>query len=140
VEIGANTTIDRGALQDTVLEEGVKLDNLVHIAHNIQIGAHTAIAASVGVAGSTRIGQHCTIGGMTGLAGHITIGDNVHITGASPVTRSFTDPGLYSGNLPAMANSEWRKAVARIRQLDEMAKRIKALEKQVAAMQGKQGV
>jgi UDP-3-O-[3-hydroxymyristoyl] glucosamine N-acyltransferase len=136
VEIGANTTIDRGALEDTILEDGVKLDNLVHIAHNVQIGAHTAMAAASAVAGSTTLGRHCTVGGMAGIAGHVTIGDNVHFTGASPVTRSFKDAGLYSGNLPAMENTEWRKAVARIRHLDEMAKRLKALEKQVAAVQG----
>jgi UDP-3-O-[3-hydroxymyristoyl] glucosamine N-acyltransferase len=138
VEIGANTTIDRGALNDTILQAGVKLDNLVHIAHNVEVGAHTAIAAGCAVAGSTTIGRHCTFGGMAGLAGHISIGDNVHITGASPVTRSFTQAGSYSGNLPAMANGDWRKAVARIRHLDEMAKRLKALEKQIAAMQGDQ--
>ncbi len=136
VEIGANTTIDRGALEDTILEDGVKLDNLVHIAHNVQIGAHTAMAAASAVAGSTIIGRHCTIGGMIGIAGHVTIGDNVHFTGASPVTRAFKDPGHYSGNLPAMESAEWRKAVARVRHLDEMAKRLKALEKQVAAIQG----
>ena len=138
VEIGANTTIDRGALEDTVLEDGVKLDNLVHIAHNVRVGEHTAMAATAAVAGSTKIGRHCLIGGMTGMAGHITIGDNVQFTGASQVTRSFEEAGLYSGNLPAMENTEWRKAVARIRHLDEMAKRLKSLEKQVAAIQGDQ--
>jgi UDP-3-O-[3-hydroxymyristoyl] glucosamine N-acyltransferase len=138
VEIGANTTVDRGALEDTILENGVKLDNLVHIAHNVRVGEHTAMAASAAVAGSTKIGRYCMIGGMTGLAGHLTIGDNVQFTGASQVTRSFQEAGIYSGNLPAMENGEWRKAVARIRHLDEMAKRLKTLERQVAAMQGDQ--
>ena len=136
VEIGANTTIDRGALEDTVLADGVKLDNLIQIAHNVIIGEHSAIAGACGIAGSTKIGKYCTMGGMTGLAGHLTIGDNVHFSGATPVTRSFTDPGYYSGNLPAMNNSDWRKAVARIRQLDDMAKRLKALEKRIASEVG----
>lgn len=136
VEVGANTTIDRGALEDTLLEDGVKLDNQIQIAHNVQIGAHTAIAGSSAIAGSTKVGRHCTIGGLTGLAGHLTIGDNVHFSGATPVTRSFKEAGYYSGNLPAMDNADWRKAVARIRHLDEMAKRLKVLEKQVAAIQG----
>jgi UDP-3-O-[3-hydroxymyristoyl] glucosamine N-acyltransferase len=136
VEIGANTTVDRGALEDTVLGDGVKLDNLVHVAHNVTIGEHTAMAATAAVAGSTKMGRHCMIGGMTGIAGHLTIGDNVQFTGASQVTRSFKDAGVYSGNLPAMDNGEWRKAIARIRHLDEMAKRLKLLERQVAAMQG----
>jgi UDP-3-O-[3-hydroxymyristoyl] glucosamine N-acyltransferase len=136
VEIGANTTVDRGALEDTVLGDGVKLDNLIHIAHNVTVGEHTAMAAKAAVAGSAKIGRHCLIGGMTGIAGHVTIGDNVQFTGASQVTRSFKEAGLYSGNLPAMDNGEWRKAIARIRHLDEMARRLKALEQQVAAMQG----
>ncbi|MGD8590671.1 MAG: UDP-3-O-(3-hydroxymyristoyl)glucosamine N-acyltransferase [Chromatiales bacterium] len=139
VEIGANTTVDRGALEDTVLDDGVKLDNLVHIAHNVEVGEHTAMAATAAVAGSTKIGRHCLIGGMTGMAGHLTIGDNVQFTGATQVTRSFKEAGIYSGNLPAMDNGEWRKAIARIRHLDEMAKRLKALERQVAAMQTEQG-
>jgi UDP-3-O-[3-hydroxymyristoyl] glucosamine N-acyltransferase len=132
VEIGANTTIDRGALEDTVVENGVKLDNLIMLAHNVSIGEHTAIAGACAIAGSTQVGRHCTFGGMTGLAGHLTIGDNVHFSGASQVTRSFTKPGYYSGNLPAMDNTDWRRAVARIRHLDEMAKRLKNLEKQMS--------
>ena len=140
VEIGANTTVDRGALEDTVLEDGVKLDNLVHIAHNVSVGEHTAMAATAAVAGSTKIGRHCLIGGMTGMAGHLTIGDNVQFTGASQVTRSFKQAGVYSGNLPAMDNGEWRKAIARIRHLDEMAKRLKTLERQMAALQGEQDI
>ena len=131
VEIGANTTIDRGALEDTVLEDGVKLDNQIQIGHNVHVGAHTAMAAACAIAGSTKIGRHCTVGGVTAMAGHLTIGDNVHFSGATQVTRSFPDAGYYSGNLPAMANNEWRKAVARIRHLDEMAKRLRLLEKRV---------
>ncbi len=136
VEIGANTTVDRGALEDTVLGNGVKLDNLIQIGHNVQIGEHTALAAACAIAGSTKIGRYCTIGGLTGLVGHLTIGDNVHFSGASQVTRSFPHAGYYSGNLPAMENKDWRKAVARIRQLDGMAKQLKALEKQIAAAFG----
>lgn len=133
VEIGANTTVDRGALEDTVLEDGVKLDNQIQIAHNVRVGAHTAMAACSGISGSTRIGSYCTFGGQTGLAGHLTIGDNVHFSGASLVTRSFQEPGYYSGNLPAMENSKWRRAIARIRQLDELAKRLKRLERHIDA-------
>jgi UDP-3-O-[3-hydroxymyristoyl] glucosamine N-acyltransferase len=136
VEMGANVTIDRGALEDTQIADGVKLDNQVHIAHNVQIGEHTAIAGCTGIAGSTKVGRYCTMGGQVGLAGHLTIGDNVHFSGASQVTRSFTEPGYYSGNLPAMKNADWRKTIARLRHLDEMAKRLKELEKQIAAMHG----
>ena len=136
VEIGANTTVDRGALDDTVLEDGVKLDNLIQIGHNVHIGAHSALAAACAIAGSTKIGRFCTVGGLTGLAGHLTIGDNVHFSGASQVTRSFLDPGYFSGNLPAMEIGNWRRAVARIRQLDELAKRVKRLEKQVEEIHG----
>jgi UDP-3-O-[3-hydroxymyristoyl] glucosamine N-acyltransferase len=134
VEIGANTTIDRGALDDTVIHDGVKLDNQIQVAHNVVIGEHTAIAACVGISGSTRIGSHCSIGGGVGLAGHLEIGDHVHFTGQSLVTRSFSRPGFYSGNLPAGPNSEWRKNVARFRHLDELAQRIRDLE--AAVFQG----
>ena len=133
VEVGANTTIDRGALQDTVIGKGVKLDNQIQVAHNVQIGAHTAVAGCAGIAGSTVIGEHCTIAGGVGIAGHLEIGDHVHFTGQSLVTRSFKEPGAYSGNLPAVSNAEWRKAVARLRRLDEMAKRLKALESRLGA-------
>jgi UDP-3-O-[3-hydroxymyristoyl] glucosamine N-acyltransferase len=136
VEIGANTTVDRGALEDTVLHDGVKLDNLIQIAHNVEVGEHTAMAGCAGVAGSTKIGRHCTIGGQTGLAGHLTIGDNVHFSGASLVTRSFSEAGYYSGNLPAMENSVWRKMIARLRRLDEMAKDLKNLKKTVKRLTG----
>jgi UDP-3-O-[3-hydroxymyristoyl] glucosamine N-acyltransferase len=131
VDIGANTTIDRGALTDTIIEDGVKLDNQIQIAHNVHIGAHTAMAACVGIAGSTRIGRNCTLGGGVGVAGHLEIGDNVHFSGQTLVTRSFNEPGLYSGNLPAVPSGIWRKTVARIRQLEDIMRRLKRLEKQV---------
>jgi UDP-3-O-[3-hydroxymyristoyl] glucosamine N-acyltransferase len=136
VEIGANTTIDRGALRDTVIENGVKLDNQIQIAHNVKIGEHTAIAGCVGIAGSTTVGRYCTLGGGVGLSGHLEIGDNVHFSGQTLVTRSFKEPGYYSGNLPAVTNGEWRKAVARIRRLDATMKRLKLLEKSVSELCG----
>lgn len=131
VEIGANTTVDRGALRDTVIGEGVRLDNQIQIAHNVQIGAHTAIAGCAGIAGSTSIGKYCTLGGGVGISGHLEIGDNVHFSGQSLVTRSFKEPGYYSGNLPAVPNSDWRKTIARIRRLESVMQRLSALEKQV---------
>ncbi len=136
VEIGANTTIDRGALEDTVLHDGVKLDNLIQIAHNVEIGEHTAMAGCSAVAGSTKIGRHCTVGGLSGVVGHLTIGDNVHFSAATLVTRSFESPGYYSGGLPAMENGEWRKAVARVRRLEEMSMQLKALKKKVRKLSG----
>jgi UDP-3-O-[3-hydroxymyristoyl] glucosamine N-acyltransferase len=129
VEIGANTTIDRGALEDTVLHDGVKLDNLIQIAHNVEIGCNTAMAGCSAVAGSTKIGKDCTIGGQTGLVGHLTIGDNVHFSAATLVTRSFTKAGYYSGNLPAMENGAWKRMVARLRRLESMAKQLKSFKK-----------
>jgi len=134
VEIGANTTIDRGALRDTCIGDGVKLDNQIQIAHNVRIGEHSAIAGCAGISGSTTIGRHCTVGGGVGIAGHLEIGDNVHLTGQSLVTRSFTEPGAYSGNLPALPNAEWRKAVARIRRLNQMADRIRQLEQRLSEL------
>ena len=136
VEIGANTTIDRGALEDTVLHDGVKLDNQIQIAHNVEIGAHTAMAGCSAVAGSTKIGSHCTVGGLAGVVGHLTIGDNVHISAATLVTRSFESPGYFSGGLPAMENAEWRKTVARIRRLEETNKALKALKERVRKLEG----
>ncbi len=129
VEVGANTTIDRGSLRDTVIGDGVRLDNQIQIAHNVQIGEHTAMAGCVGVAGSTTIGKHCTVGGGVGISGHLEIGDSVHFSGMSLVTRSFTEPGYYSGNLPAVPNADWRKTIARIRRLERMAQRLNELEK-----------
>ena len=131
VEIGANTTIDCGTISDTVIADGAKLDNQIQIAHNVEIGENTAIAGCVGIAGSTKVGKNCTLGGGVGLSGHLEIGDNVHFSGQSLVTRSFTEPGFYSGNLPAVTKSEWRKTVARIRRMNDMMQRLKALEKQI---------
>jgi UDP-3-O-[3-hydroxymyristoyl] glucosamine N-acyltransferase len=139
VEIGANTTIDRGALEDTVLYDGVKLDNQIQIAHNVEIGEHTAMAGCSAVAGSTKIGRHCTVGGLTGVVGHLTIGDNVHFSAATLVTRSLESPGYYSGGLPAMENGEWRKAVARIRRLEVLNQELKALKKRVRVLEGGSG-
>jgi UDP-3-O-[3-hydroxymyristoyl] glucosamine N-acyltransferase len=128
VEIGANSCVDRGALQDTVLEQGVKLDNLVHIAHNVFVGAHTAMAACVGVAGSTRIGAHCTFGGQAGVTGHIEICDHVHIGAACSVTRSIHKPGSYGGLFPFDENGVWEKNAAALRQLYALRGRVRALE------------
>ncbi len=129
VEIGANTCIDRGAMDDTVIENGVRLDNLIQIAHNVQIGAHTAIAAGTGIAGSTRIGQRCMIGGAAGIAGHITIADDVVLLGRSMVIGSIPNKGVYGSGLPADDARSWRKTVARIRRLDRFDQRLKALER-----------
>ena len=129
VEIGANTCIDRGTLDDTVLEDGVKLDNLIQIGHNVRIGAHTAMAGCVGVAGSAQIGAHCTFGGGAGVLGHLRIVDHVHITAATLVTRSILKPGQYSGAFPIDDNANWEKNAATLRQLYALRQRLKALEK-----------
>jgi UDP-3-O-[3-hydroxymyristoyl] glucosamine N-acyltransferase len=128
VEIGANSCVDRGALQDTVLEQGVKLDNLVHIAHNVVVGAHTAMAACVGIAGSTRIGAHCTFAGQAGVVGHVQICDHVHIGAACAVTRSIHKPGSYGGLFPFDENGLWDKNAATLRQLYALRGRVRALE------------
>ena len=134
VEIGANTTIDRGALSDTLIGNGVKLDNQIMIAHNVQIGDHTAMAGCCGISGSTKIGKHCMIAGGVGMVGHIEVCDNVFISGMTMVTRSITEPGAYSSGTAMQPAGEWKKSAARIRQLDEMAKRLRELEKQLAAV------
>lgn len=131
VEIGANTTIDRGSLDNTVIEEGVKLDNQIQIAHNVHIGAHTAIAGCVGIAGSTRIGRCCGIGGGVGITGHLEITDNVQVTAMSLVTQSITEPGVYSSGMPLQANNKWHRNFVRFGQLDDMAKRLKKIEKKL---------
>jgi UDP-3-O-[3-hydroxymyristoyl] glucosamine N-acyltransferase len=131
VEIGANTAIDRGAIEDTVIEDGVKIDNLVHIAHNVSIGAHTVLAGQIGIAGSAKIGKHCAMAGQVGIVGHIEITDHVTITARGMVLHSITEPGTYSSGIPADTNIRWRKNVARFRQLDELAKTVKRLQKQV---------
>jgi UDP-3-O-[3-hydroxymyristoyl] glucosamine N-acyltransferase len=137
VEIGCNAAIDRGALEDTVIEDGVKIDNLVHIAHNVHIGAHTAIAACAAVAGSTKIGKYCGIGGMVGVVGHAEIADHVQITGMSMVTKSVSEPGIYSSGIPLEPNALWRKNVVRFKQLDDMWRRIKQLEAELQQLKGK---
>jgi UDP-3-O-[3-hydroxymyristoyl] glucosamine N-acyltransferase len=129
VEIGVNTAIDRGALADTRIGNGVKLDNQIQIAHNVQIGDHTAMAACVGISGSTRIGKHCMLAGGVGLVGHIDICDGVFITGMTMVTHSITEPGSYSSGTAMQPAAEWRKSAARIRKLDDMARRLQKLEK-----------
>ena len=131
VEIGVNTAIDRGALADTVIGNGVKLDNQIQIAHNVQVGDHTAMAACVGISGSTKIGKHCMLAGGVGLVGHIDICDNVFLTGMTMVTHSITEPGAYSSGTAMQPAAEWRKSAARIRQLDDLARRLKQLEKRV---------
>jgi UDP-3-O-[3-hydroxymyristoyl] glucosamine N-acyltransferase len=130
VEIGANTTVDRGAMDDTVIEEGVKLDNHIQVGHNVRIGAHTAIAACTAIAGSARIGRYCTIGGMSGIAGHLSIVDRVEISAHTLVSKSIITPGTYTGLYPFETNREWRKNAAQLRHLNELARRLRALEKQ----------
>lgn len=131
VEIGANTCIDRGALQDTVIEEGVKLDNLIQIGHNAKIGKHTVIAASTAVAGSAEIGAYCMIGGSVSIAGHLTIADHVEISGASVVTHSVHKPGIYTGLFPLDDNAAWGKNAATLKQLFGLRERVRLLEKKL---------
>ena len=129
VEIGANSCIDRGALDDTVLDDGVKLDNLIQVGHNVHIGAHSAMAGCVGIAGSAKIGRHCTAGGGAIILGHLELVDHVHITAATVVTRSILKPGQYSGLFPFDDNASWEKNAATLRQLHTLRDRIRALEK-----------
>ncbi len=129
VEIGANTCIDRGALQDTVIEDGVKLDNLIQIAHNVRIGKHTAIAGCAAIAGSATIGAYCMIGGRAGILGHLTIADHVSISATSLVTRSILKPGHYTGVFPIDDNANWEKNAATLKQLHKLRERLKALER-----------
>jgi UDP-3-O-[3-hydroxymyristoyl] glucosamine N-acyltransferase len=129
VEIGANTCIDRGALDDTVIGDGVKLDNLIQIGHNVRIGAHSAFAGCVGIAGSAIIGAGCTVGGGAVVLGHLTLADGVHISAASVVTRSILQPGLYSGVFPIDDNASWERNAATLRQLHSLRDRIRTLEK-----------
>ena len=131
VEVGASTTIDRGSIDDTVIGDGVKLDNQIQIGHNCRIGAHTVIASGTGVSGSTTIGAHCIIGGMAGFVGHIHICDNVVVTGAAVVTKDITRPGVYSSAFPAEVDRTWKRKVARVRRLEQWEKRLSALEKGV---------
>jgi UDP-3-O-[3-hydroxymyristoyl] glucosamine N-acyltransferase len=129
VEIGANTTIDRGALGDTVIEEGVKLDNLIMIAHNVRVGAHSALAAHTAIAGSSVLGKRCILGGKVGLVGHITLCDDVVVLGTSFISHSIGKPGVYSSALPSEEAGTWRRIVGRIKRLDLMARRLRAVEK-----------
>ena len=134
VHVGANTTIDRGALDDTIIEEGVKLDNLIQIGHNCVIGAHTVIAGCVGIAGSARIGRHCKIGGAAMVLGHLEIADNVTISPGSMITRSLTSADTYTALMPFQTHKAWLATAAKIRHLDDFADRIKQLEKEIALL------
>jgi UDP-3-O-[3-hydroxymyristoyl] glucosamine N-acyltransferase len=129
VEIGANTTIDRGALEDTVIEDGVKLDNQIQIGHNCRIGAHTAIAGCVGIAGSTTVGKHCMIGGAAMLSGHITLADRVVVAGGTAITRSVDKPGAYAGVYPFEESAGWSRNAVWVRRLAELARRVRRLER-----------
>jgi UDP-3-O-[3-hydroxymyristoyl] glucosamine N-acyltransferase len=137
VEIGANTAIDRGTIEDTVIEDGVKLDNLVQIAHNVRVGAHTVMAAMSGAAGSTKIGKRCMIGGGVVMVGHLTICDDVMFTFRSVVMKSVTEPGTYGGSLQAMEASKWRRSAAHFKQLEAMHERLKTLERKIMQTPGK---
>ncbi len=134
VDIGANTTIDRGALADTVIEDGVKLDNQIQIGHNCRIGAHTAMAGCVGVAGSAVIGKYCTFGGAAMVLGHLTIADRVHVGSGSMVSRSIAEPGQYTGFYPLAKNADWEKSAAIVRNLSAMRDKIRALEKTIKTL------
>ncbi|CAG9197302.1 UDP-3-O-acylglucosamine N-acyltransferase [Paraburkholderia tropica] len=128
VEIGANTTIDRGAMADTIIEECVKIDNLVQIGHNCRVGAYTVIAGCAGIAGSTTIGKHCMIGGAVGIAGHVTLGDYVIVTAKSGVSKSLPKAGIYTSAFPAVDHADWNKSAALLRNIDKLRDRIRALE------------
>ena len=128
VDIGANSCVDRGALEDTVIANGVKIDNHVQIGHNVQIGEHTAVAGCVAIAGSARIGKRCTIGGTSAVSGHLEIADDVHLTGGTNVPNSIKEAGIYSSTLPLQSNREWRRNMARVKHLDELARRVRKLE------------
>ncbi len=135
VEIGANTAIDRGAIKDTVIEDGVRIDNLVQIAHNVRIGADSVIAGQTGISGSTRIGKSCMFGGTVALAGHLTITDHVILAGRSEVRQSIDKPGMYGSGTPLEPMKKWLKSAARFKQLDEMSKRLSELEKKLARLE-----
>jgi len=134
VEVGANTTIDRGTIENTIIENGVKLDNQIQIGHNVMIGSNTVIVACSAIAGSTVIGKNCTLAGGVGLVGHIELADGVTITGMSMVTKSLNKPGVYSSGTPLSSSEQWHKNAVRFRQLDDMARRLKQLEKELATL------
>lgn len=138
VDIGANTTIDRGALADTIIEDGVKLDNQIQIGHNCHIGAHTAMAGCVGVAGSAKIGKYCTFGGAAMVLGHLTIADHVHISSGSMVSRSILEAGQYTGFYPLAKNADWEKSAAIVRNLTTMREKIRSLEKTIKTLTDKE--
>jgi len=129
VEIGANTTVDRGAIDDTLIGNGVRLDNLIQIAHNVQIGEHTAMAAFTGVSGSTIIGARCMFAGRAGIVGHINICDDVVVGGATMISKDISEPGFYTASFPGEKDRDWKRKVARFRRMDELVKRVRALEK-----------
>ena len=134
VEIGANTTIDRGALDNTLIQNGVILDNQIQIAHNVVIGENTAIAACSAVAGSTTLGKNCIVGGACGIAGHLEVVDGVHITAMTMVIKSLTEPGVYSSGTGVQTNKDWKKSIARLRRLDSTEARIRDLERQLKSL------
>jgi UDP-3-O-[3-hydroxymyristoyl] glucosamine N-acyltransferase len=134
VEVGSCSSIDRGAIGDTEIGNGVKIDSQVHIAHNVHIGMHTAIAGCAAVAGSSHIGAYCTIAGGAGITGHVELADHVHVSGVTSVTRSIKQPGVYTGTVPAMDHATWLKNFARLRHLDDMVRRVKTLEREVASL------
>ncbi len=135
VEIGAGTTIDRGAIGDTVIEDGVKLDNQIQVGHNVRIGAHTAMAGCVGIAGSATIGARCTVGGGSIILGHLQVADDVNISAGTLVAKSISAAGTYSGAIPFLEHGEWLRNFARLRHLDAMADRIRSLEQRLAALE-----
>ena len=137
VEIGANTTIDRGALEDTVIENGVKLDNQIQIGHNVRIGAHTAMAGCVGVAGSARIGRRCTVGGGAIILGHLELADDVHVSAGTLVAKSISQAGSYTGTVPFMPHDAWLRNFSRLRHLESLADKISFLEKRLADLEKK---
>ncbi len=139
VEIGANSTIDRGALEDTVIEDGVKIDNLVHLAHNVRVGKDSAMAAMVGIAGSTEVGPGCTFGGQAGVVGHLQIVGGTHCTARTLVTRSIDQPGSYSSGTPAAPSRRWRRNMVQLRNLNESIQRLKKAEKRIDEMDGRLG-
>ena len=137
VQIGANTTVDRGALVDTILHDGVKLDNQIQIGHNCEIGENTAMAGCVGVGGSSKIGKNCTLGGAVGVAGHLEVADNVHVTAASNISRSIREPGHYAGSYPLAKHEDWQKTAAVVRNLDSLRDRVRELEKIIKDLSAK---
>jgi UDP-3-O-[3-hydroxymyristoyl] glucosamine N-acyltransferase len=137
VEIGANTTVDRGALDDTVIEDGVKLDNQIQVAHNVHIGAHTAMAGCVGIAGSAKIGKYCTVGGGAVILGHLEIADRVNISAGTLVTKSIHKAGTYTSVMPFSVHQDWLKNAAHLRHLDKMAEKLSELEKKISELERK---